>query len=328
MSDPDHVARLTEALSLADELGSVTEACRRLGLTRSQFYTYRRRWRVDGAAGLERRSRAHHSHPHATTPELQRRVVEMSAAHPDWGSERLIAHLRAQGARISSRTVQRILARSGRGVQAQRVALFVGALTRGNAPAVDTPLEQVMKGLSVEARRRLARISPQLAFPRSFPVPPEGAIAQGVFRVGVHPSLGPLYLHLALDIASGRAFCLVSESKRSSAASRLLRDQVIPAIRATGGVRSVLTNQSRTYYGHGAHPYTAALAEERIERHVVDPGAFGLPAGENSLIERWRAPARRFFDERLRLEPIPSLDDLQRAFDSWLRDAAQVADGG
>ena len=93
-------------------------------------------------------------------------------------------------------------------------------------------------------------------------------------------------------------------------------------------MRTVLTNQSRTFRGRGAHPYAAALAEERIERHVVDADAYGLPAGENSGIERWRAPARRFFHERLRDEPSPSFDDLQRAVDTWLHDAAQDGDVG
>ena len=328
MTDPDHVARVVEALGLADELGSVTEACRRVGLSRSQFYVYRRRWRADGASGLERRSRAHHAHPHATPPALQRRVIEMSAAHPDWSSERLSAHLRAKGVRISSRTVQRILARSGRSVQAQRIALFADTLAVRILADMGASLELVLHGLSTEARRRLARRLPQLALPRSLPVAPVGAIAQGVFRLGVHPTIGALYLHLAVELVSGRAVGLISLNKRSSEAARLLRERAIPRFRASGGVRSVLTNQSRTFRGRAAHPYAAALAEERIERQVVDAGAYGLPAGENSGIERWRAPARRFFRETTRDEPVPSFDDVQRAFDAWLHDAAQAGDVG
>jgi hypothetical protein len=328
MTDPDHAARLAAALDLADELGNVSEACRRVGLSRSQFYVYRRRWRVDGAVGLEPHSRAHHSHPRATPPALQRRVLETSADHPDWGSKRLGAHLRAQGARISARTVQRILSGSGRGVQTQRVALFADALTGRNVSEVGVSLAQVMYGLSVEARRRLARKAPQLAFSRALPVAPKGAIAQGVFRLGDHPTLGALYLHLAVELASGRAVGLISRNKRSSEAACLLRERAIPRFRASGGVRSVLTNQSRTFRGRGDHAYAAALAEERIERQVVDAGAYGLPAGENSGIERWRAPARRFFRETTWNEPSPSFDDLQRAFDAWLHDAAPAGDVG
>ncbi len=43
---------------------SVAEVCRRHGITRETFYVYRRRWLVEGAAGLEPRS----TRPPALTP--------------------------------------------------------------------------------------------------------------------------------------------------------------------------------------------------------------------------------------------------------------------
>jgi transposase-like protein len=51
-------------LELAKALGNVSEACRRRGMTRTQFYEYKRRCQTQGLAGRKDRSTprsAHHA---------------------------------------------------------------------------------------------------------------------------------------------------------------------------------------------------------------------------------------------------------------------------
>jgi len=40
-------------LQLAEALGNVSEACRRRGVSRSQFYEYKRRFKTHGLKGLK-----------------------------------------------------------------------------------------------------------------------------------------------------------------------------------------------------------------------------------------------------------------------------------
>jgi hypothetical protein len=61
-------------LELAEALGNVSEACRRRGISRTQFYEYKRRFQTHGMEGLKDLPPVHKSHP-ATTPEdVQQRI--------------------------------------------------------------------------------------------------------------------------------------------------------------------------------------------------------------------------------------------------------------
>ena len=55
-------------LQLAEALGNVSEACRRRGISRTQFYEYRRRFRAHGLEGLKDLPPIHKSHPLTTPP--------------------------------------------------------------------------------------------------------------------------------------------------------------------------------------------------------------------------------------------------------------------
>ncbi len=51
-SEAKAVRRRLNVLELAEKLGNVSEACRQVGVTRSQFYEYRQRYRSRGLEGL------------------------------------------------------------------------------------------------------------------------------------------------------------------------------------------------------------------------------------------------------------------------------------
>src|SRR5690349_1404627 len=65
-------------LQLAQELGSVSKACRQAGMDRTSFYEWKRRFQTHGLAGLKDLPPLPKSHP-ATTPEpVQERIVELA----------------------------------------------------------------------------------------------------------------------------------------------------------------------------------------------------------------------------------------------------------
>lgn len=76
---------------------TVAEVCARHGISRASFYRYRRRYREEGVAGLEPRSRRPRSSPAQIEPSLEARIAELRRRHPRWGARRIQAELRRAG---------------------------------------------------------------------------------------------------------------------------------------------------------------------------------------------------------------------------------------
>ena len=69
-------------LELAEALGNASEACRQRGVSRTQFYEYKRRFQTHGLEGLKDLPPIHHSHPLTTPPEVEERVLALSLDIP------------------------------------------------------------------------------------------------------------------------------------------------------------------------------------------------------------------------------------------------------
>src|SRR5512136_2480527 len=93
------------ALQLAEALGNVAEACRRRGISRTQFYEYKRRFQTHGLEGLKDLPPIHHSHPLTTPPAVEQRILALSLEHPAWGCNRLSDHLALESISLSAPTI-------------------------------------------------------------------------------------------------------------------------------------------------------------------------------------------------------------------------------
>jgi len=122
MTAEEKIARhRLSVLELGQALGNVSEACRRRGMTRTQFYDYKRRFELQGLEGLKDLPPIHKTHPQTTPPEIAEQIVALSLAHPAWGCVRLSAHLQLQGITVSSPTIQSILIKHGSGTRFERL---------------------------------------------------------------------------------------------------------------------------------------------------------------------------------------------------------------
>jgi hypothetical protein len=101
-----------EVVRLARTLGSVSQACRELGVDRSVYYRAMKRQR----GGQETHGRSQL----AKSPALENMILNVCLDYPDWGCDRLAWYLTLKGESISSPTVQKILLRHGLGRAAQR----------------------------------------------------------------------------------------------------------------------------------------------------------------------------------------------------------------
>lgn len=123
--------RELELIALAQELGSVAEACRRFGVDRSVYYRAVKRKR--DADGTRARS------PLAKPVTLENKILGLCVEYPDWGCDRLAWYLTLKADAVSSPTVQKILIRHGLGKVAQRRALAARLEEEGIKPSFIVP---------------------------------------------------------------------------------------------------------------------------------------------------------------------------------------------
>jgi transposase InsO family protein len=105
-----------EFCALASREGAnVSELCRRFGISRKTGYKWLARYRAEGAAGLEDRSRRPQRMPRLTDPAGTARVLALRDRHPTWGGRKLRRRLQDLGeAAPAASTIAQILRRADR----------------------------------------------------------------------------------------------------------------------------------------------------------------------------------------------------------------------
>lgn len=100
-------------LDLAQELGSIAEACRVAGISRPTYYAIKRVYERDGRAGLTPKPRRKPKMPNAFAEEIVHRILELSSRFPSYSSRRIAHRLGRDGLVVSDSGVRKIWQRHG-----------------------------------------------------------------------------------------------------------------------------------------------------------------------------------------------------------------------
>lgn len=92
--------RMRFLVDFEQHLFSLTELCRRYGVSRKTGYKWIERFDENGPEGLHDRSRAPRDCPHRTSEEIVELLLEARLAHPRWGARKLIPWLAKRHRRI------------------------------------------------------------------------------------------------------------------------------------------------------------------------------------------------------------------------------------
>ena len=93
---------------------SVAEVCRRRGISRGSFYSYRRRYEQEGVDGLAAKSRRPRSHPSRIPALLEFEICALRRQKPRWGARRIRAELARAGMDLPAvSTIHQALRRNG-----------------------------------------------------------------------------------------------------------------------------------------------------------------------------------------------------------------------
>lgn len=304
----DAEAKLAEqrlsVLDMALVLGSVSEACKQRGMSRTQFYEWKKRFQEQGVAGLVDLPPVHKTHPQTTPEDVVERVLALSAEQPKWGCVRLSAMLRVNGINISSVTVQNILIKHGLASHYDRLlALEKRALENG----IELQPEQV---------RWLEKNNPCFRERHVESGCPGELISQDTYYVGHLKDIGKVYMQTAVDTFGSYAFGRLYTAKLPECAAHLLHNDVLPFYRALGiPVSAVLTDNGKEFCGTENHPYELYLSLNDIEHRntrVRRPQT-------NGFVERFhRTVQGEFFSPAFIKNFYPSVEALQADLDIWL----------
>lgn len=291
-------------LELAEELGNVTEACRRLGISRTQFYIYKQRYETQGPDGLRDQPPIHHTHPDATPPDIEELVLKLSLEHPAWGCDRLSDLLDQKSISLSSQTVQNILNRHGMGTRRDRRLKLE---KRYQDPAVELTTDQI---------KFLEKQNPAFRERENESSRPGEILSQYMFSVGTLVHVGRVYLHAVVDAYSNYAFGTLNSSKRAEAAVAVLQNNVLPFFdKRDLIVEAILTNNGHEFCGTETHPYEQFLANNGIEHWHSRLGK----SHTSGFLARFRTIVlSEFFSDVFRNGFYRNVDALQKELNTWL----------
>lgn len=292
-------------LELGQALGNIAEACRRRGVSRTQFYEWKRRFQTHGMEGLKDLPPIVKNHPFTTPPEVVGRIRELAMEHPSRGCGYLESLLSAEGIGVSKVTVQKILDDNGLGKRYDRWL----ALEKKNFEGeVELTAEQVAF---------IEKQNPQFRERHVESGRPGELLNQDTFFVGRLKGVGKIYLHAVVDTCSSYAFGFLHTSKRPEGAVAVLHNEVLPFYKKLKiEVTNILTDNGTEFKGTDLHPYQVYLELNDIAHRT---SRVRRPQ-TNGFIERFnRTVLDEFFRLAFRQKLYETLDALQTDLDAWLK---------
>ena len=292
-------------LQLAERLRNVSEACRHHGVSRSQFYEYKRAFQERGFEGLIDRPPIPKSFPNETPPELKEKVIRLSLQHPARGPVQISDRLRLEGVTVSPSTVRNIWIKENMETRYKRLLRLE---EERNGQDVELTEEQI---------KLLEKANPCFRERKVESPYPGYLLSQDTFLVGTLKGIGRVYLQAVVDTYGSFAFGKLYTSKVPETAVDILYDRVLPFYETQGlKVEHVLTDNGREYCGRPMiHSFQIFLEFSDIKHRrtqVARPRT-------NGFVERFnRTVLDEFFRETFRSKFYSSVEELQQDLDEWL----------
>jgi transposase InsO family protein len=305
LTDPEGTTTVTPAeiiyhrrvrlLSLAEELGNVSAACRQMGVSRTRYYEWRKIVAAFGLEALLPKQRRRPQLPNATPTHIVEDVLTLAVIEPTLGCLQYADRLGERGYTIGKTTVQKLLVDHGLGRRTQRVAR-AAAITAATT------------GLSTEA----ARDGEPFGFCHYSPAPGH-LLAADSFYIGNLKGVGKVYQLTAIDVATRWAIMLILIGPVTAGHTIRFIDHVVRSFRRLGvPVRAVLTDNGPEWIAGG---FRAHLAASGLEHRRIPPRS----PNHNAVCERFQGTAlQECWRPAFHRRRFTSIRQLQAEADTWL----------
>jgi transposase InsO family protein len=300
------ISRKLNILELGATLGNISQACRKLGVSRQHYYDIREALAEDGLEGLLEKSRAIPRIGNRVAPGIEEKVLEYCLQNPTHGQTRAANELARQGIIISAGGVRGIWLRHNletKGLRLKRLSQWaadnMGLLTESQVQALENSKQDKEAHGEVE--------SPHPGF----------LVAQDTCYVGYIKGIGKLYHQAAIDTHSNIGFAKLYSDKTSISACDLMNDRVLPFFdEYMMIVLRALTDNGREYCGSKEnHAYELFLHLNEIEHtrtRVRRPQTNGAVERLNQTIQE------EFYKVAFRKKLYSSIEEIQTDLDEFM----------
>jgi transposase InsO family protein len=250
------IGRKLNILELGKTLGNISDACRKLGISRQHYYDIKKAIEEEGLEGLLEKSRKGPRIGNRVAPEIEQKVLDYSLEFPTHGQVRVSNELRKQGIQVSAGGIRSIWVRHDlqvKGLRLKRLEEWAAengeVLTESQVKALEEAKEEKEAYGEVE--------SPHPGF----------LLAHDTCYIGTIKGVGRIYQQTAIDTHANVGFAKLYLEKTGLAAADFLNDKVLPFYDAQGiRVHRVLTDNGVEYCGRQeSHPYELFLYLNDIE---------------------------------------------------------------
>jgi len=302
------IRRKLNILELAEQLGNISEACRKLGVSRQHYYDIKKALEEEGIEGLLEKARNKPRIANRVAPEIEEKVLEYSLQNPTHGQARVSNELKKEGIIISPGGVRSIWLRHGlenRRLRLKRLEKWAAEegniLTESQVRALEEAKEEK------EARGEIESYHPGFL------------VGQDTVYVGWIKGIGKIYQQTAIDTYSNVGFAKLYTEKTAITAADFLNDRVLPFFDSYNiPVLRMLTDRGTEYCGSREnHPYQLFLYLNEIEHTKTkarNPQTNGCTERFNqTLIDE-------FYKVAFRKKVYTSLEEIQADLDEFLKE--------
>lgn len=293
-------------LSLAEQLGNVSQACRMMGYSRDSFYRLKELYDTGGEVALQEVSRRKPIRKNRIEEHIEQAVVEMAIEQPALGQVRVANELRKRGIFISPCGVRCVWQRHDLEVFSKRLAALEAKVAQDGL--ILTEAQMVALERKKEKREAAGEIETEH---------PGYLGAQDTYYVGNIKGVGRIYQQTFVDTYSKVAFAKLYDRKNAITSADLLNDKVVPFFEEQKiPLLRVLTDRGTEFCGKREyHEYELYLTIESIEHtktKVRSPQS-------NGICERLhRTMQDEFYAIAFRKKLYESIEALQADLDLWL----------
>ena len=302
------IDRKLNILELGEKLGNISEACRKLGVSRQHFYDIKSAVQENGIEGLLEQSRRAPRTGNRVNLDVETKILDFALQWPTYGQVRVSNELLKHHAiSISPGGVRSVWMRH----QMQTKGLRLKRLERWSAEHGKVLTESQVQALENAKEEKEAHGEIETHHPGFL-------LGQDTYYVGYIKGVGKIYQQTAIDTYSNIGFAKVYLDKTPLSAADLLNDKVLPFLDHHGvPLLRVLTDRG-TEYGHKnlEHPYQLFLHLNDIEHtrtQVRHPQTNGCTERLNQIIQE------EFYQTAFRKKVFTTLEQIQVDLDEYMQ---------